>query len=84
VSATPRTRMSSIASPGAISTDGPPRYLRRSEAAAFLGLTTGTLANWASAGRGPAFHRVGSRVLYDVAELVRFVSARLVETVDAA
>ncbi|MBM7806196.1 hypothetical protein JOD57_002033 [Geodermatophilus bullaregiensis] len=82
----PETRKGRSVAPAAVqSQDGaPPVFVRRSEAAAFLGLTTGTMANWASAGRGPAFHRVGSRVLYDLAELVRFVAAGRVETVDAA
>ncbi len=51
-----------------------PEYLRRDAAARFLGLAPGTLANWASAGTGPAFHRVGRIPLYDLAELRRFVT----------
>ena len=59
-------------------------YLRRDQAARFLGLATGTLANWASAGVGPSYHRVGGRtVVYERAELRRFLAGGLVPTVGA-
>ncbi len=59
-----------------------PEYVRRREAARFLGLAVGTLANWASAGKGPAFHRLGGGnvIVYDVAELTRFAQAGRIET----
>lgn len=79
-----RTPEGSPARPANLAGDEHLMFLRRSEAATFLGLTPGTLANWASAGRGPAFHRVGGRVLYARTELLRFVNAGLVETADAA
>lgn len=47
-------------------------YLRRKEAAAFLGLATSTLANWASAGKGPVYYKVGRIPVYDVSDLRRF------------
>jgi hypothetical protein len=56
-----------------------PEYLRRDEAARFVGLAPATMANMASAGRGPSFYRVGSRVLYEISELRRFVEAGRVE-----
>lgn len=58
-----------------------PEYLRRREAARFLGLAPSTLANWLCAGKGPAVHHVGRVPLYDLAELRRFVGAGRVETV---
>jgi hypothetical protein len=62
----------------------PPHYMRRSEAARFLGLAPGTLANWASAGKGPAFHRVGRIPLYSITELRRYVESRRIGTTEAA
>ena len=61
--------------------DQPPQYVRRREAAAFLGLAPGTLANWASAGRGPSFRRLGGGkvVVYELADLTRFADSGLVE-----
>jgi hypothetical protein len=61
--------------------DARPEYVRREEAARLLGLTPGTLANMASAGRGPSFYRIGSRVLYEMSELCRFVEQGRVEMV---
>jgi hypothetical protein len=62
-------------------TDKLPQYVRRREAATFLGVAPGTLANWASAGRGPSFRRLGGGkvVLYDLADLARFAELGLVE-----
>jgi hypothetical protein len=56
-----------------------PEFLSAAEAASYLRLDQGTLANWRSAGRGPAYSRIGGRVLYEVADLVAFVSASRVE-----
>ncbi len=63
-----------------------PQYVRRPEAARYLGLSVGTLENWACQpdGRGLAFHKVGGIVLYDVMELARFVQARRVQSGRAA
>lgn len=62
--------------------DTRPEYVRRRDAARFLGLAVGTLANWASAGKGPAFHRLGGGnvIVYDLAELTRFAQAGRIET----
>ena len=47
----------------------PPReYLGTEEAAGFLGLSRQQLELWRAGGGGPAFHRVGRRVLYSVAD----------------
>ena len=60
--------------------DRRPEYVRRREAARFLGLAPRTLANWACIpGRGPSFHRVGRTVLYDMGELRAFVAAGRIE-----
>jgi hypothetical protein len=64
--------------------DRRPEYLRRDAAARFLGLAPGTLANWASAGTGPAFHRVGRIPLYDLADLRRYVESSRVRATGAA
>ncbi len=63
-----------------------PQYVRRPDAARYLGLSVGTLENWACHpdGRGLAFHKVGGVVLYDVAELAQFVQARRVQRGSAA
>ena len=61
-----------------------PVYVRRREAARILGLAEGTLANQAAQKRGPAFHRIGRTVLYDVNELRRYVDAGRVEMASAA
>lgn len=47
------------------------KYLNAAELAArWAGaVTTGTLANWRSKGRGPAFVKVGSKVLYPLDKL---------------
>ena len=62
--------------------DTRPEYVRRRDAARFLGVAVGTLANWASAGKRPAFHRLGGGtvVVYDLAELTRFARAGRIET----
>jgi hypothetical protein len=56
-----------------------PVWLREPEAADVLGFARGTLRQWRHHGRGPAFHKVGRSVVYDLAELHAFVSAGRVE-----
>lgn len=46
------------------------------EAAARLGIARRTLEDWRVRGGGPPFAKLGSRVLYDPAELAAFVQAR--------
>jgi hypothetical protein len=79
VSDAPRTRKGSPVSPTALGSEPPLVYLTRPDAAVLLGLAVGTLQNWASARRGPSFHRVGSRVLYDLRDLHAYVAAGRVE-----
>jgi len=47
----------------------PPRYLRTPEAARFLGLSGRTLEKHRTYGTGPAFKKLGGRVVYAVADL---------------
>lgn len=65
-----------------------PQRLSETEAAQFLfggsggnGNVNGvhTLRYWRAAGRGPAYHKVGVRVLYNLADLEAFVQAGRVE-----
>jgi hypothetical protein len=54
--------------------------LTRPEAAGELRLTIKTMDNWRSAGRGPAFLKLGGRVLYPRSELEAFKRASRVAT----
>lgn len=47
----------------------PPRYLRTPEAARFLGLSGRTLEKHRYFGTGPAYRRIGGRVVYSVGDL---------------
>lgn len=49
----------------------PPIHLTTDELAARWRLHPGTLRNWRAQGRGPGFMRLGSRVLYSMAEVER-------------
>lgn len=51
-------------------------------AAAMIGVSAGTLANWRSdprGRRGPRFARVGSHVVYPVWELERYLAEHIVD-----
>ena len=52
--------------------------LRETDAAKYLGLAPKTLARWRWAGKGPAFHKLGSAVRYSVQELDLFISGSAV------
>jgi len=52
-----------------------PAYLPQSAAAAYLHHSPRTLEQWRVTGYGPAFHKVGSRVLYAIADLEIFIAA---------
>ena len=49
-------------------------------AAALIGVSEGTLANWRSSGmrRGPVFARLGKKVVYPYDELEKFVREHIV------
>lgn len=50
-------------------TNLPPRYLRTPEAARFLGLSGRTLEKHRTYGTGPAYLKLGGRVVYSVEDL---------------
>jgi hypothetical protein len=52
-----------------------PRYLRRRDAARFLGIAAATLRNWQYLGCGPECITVNGARLYEIRELVAFVDA---------
>jgi predicted DNA-binding transcriptional regulator AlpA len=47
----------------------PPRYLRTPEAARFLGLSGRTLEKHRTYGTGPAYRKLGGRVVYAITDL---------------
>lgn len=47
----------------------PPRYLRTPEAARFLGLSGRTLEKHRTYGTGPAYRKLGGRVVYAIEDL---------------
>ena len=49
--------------------DLPPRYLRTPEAARFLGLSGRTLEKHRTYGTGPAYRKLGGRVVYSIDDL---------------
>lgn len=49
--------------------DMPPRYLRTTEAGRFLGLSGRTLEKHRTYGTGPAYRKIGGRVVYVLADL---------------
>ena len=57
----------------AISTELPPRYLRTKEAAQFLSLSARTLEKHRTYGTGPAYHKLGGRVVYAIEDLQAWV-----------
>ena len=62
-----------------------PTYVTVAEAARYLKIARGTADNWRSAGIGPAYCKLnGHRVVYDLAELERYVAAGTVSTTTAA
>lgn len=54
-------------------------FLDTPEAARFVGLSRGTLEEMRSQGGGPAYHKVGRRVVYAVRDLRDFLAARRTE-----
>lgn len=59
------------------------RLLTPREAAAFLGLTTSTLAKARLSGSGPAFVRIGRTIRYDQSDLSSWVLERRVLSTSA-
>ncbi|MCA0935314.1 helix-turn-helix domain-containing protein [Vibrio alginolyticus] len=48
-------------------------YLSRKEVARILKVSPGTLANWASVGKGPGYVKLGGKVCYPVAALKAYL-----------
>jgi hypothetical protein len=55
----------------------PPRYLRTSEAARFLGLSGRTLEKHRTYGTGPLYRKLGGRVVYAIADLQAWAESGL-------
>jgi hypothetical protein len=61
------------------------KYLTVGDAARFVGLAEQTLNGWRVSGYGPAYHKLGRRVVYDVEELERWIQRqRLRHTAEQA
>jgi predicted DNA-binding transcriptional regulator AlpA len=61
----------------------PPRYLRTPEAARFLGISHRTLERYRIAGTGPAYLKIGGRVVYRLADLEQWaLSTRRTSTTE--
>jgi len=59
-----------------------PARLTNTQAAHYLGITSGTLSNWRYLGRGPRFSRDGkvhSRVFYRPCDLDTYIEGSLVD-----
>ena len=54
----------------------PLRYLRTKEAAEFLSLSARTLEKHRTYGTGPAYHKLGGRVVYSVDDLETWAERR--------
>ena len=57
----------------------PPRYLRTKEAAAFLSLSARTLEKHRTYGTGPAFRKLGGRVVYSIDDLQAWTERGVLE-----
>jgi len=53
----------------------PPRYLRTKEAAEFLSLSSRTLEKHRTYGTGPAYRKLGGRVVYAVEDLTAWADS---------
>lgn len=52
------------------------RRLDRKEAAEYIGVSTPTLASWATRGGGPPYIKLGTKVIYMQSDLDSWLSAR--------
>ena len=55
----------------------PPRYLRTPEAARFLSLSGRTLEKHRTYGTGPAYRKIGGRVVYRLDDIEAFEAAQM-------
>ena len=61
----------------------PQKKLNTAEAAEYLGVRPNTLEVWRCKHKGPRYSKIGSRVLYDMADLEAFFHARSVSTLES-
>jgi len=61
----------------------PRKLLTTEQAARALGRKKHTMENWRSLGEGPAFHKVGGRVLYNRQDVLNFLNDRKFEHTSA-
>lgn len=54
--------------------------LATTAAAPRIGVKPKTMENWRTLGKGPQFHKVGSRVVYDPKDLEAWLAARRVSS----
>ena len=59
------------------------KKLNTAEAAEYLGVRPNTLEIWRCKHKGPRYSKIGSRVLYDMADLEAFFHARSVSTLES-
>jgi excisionase family DNA binding protein len=55
------------------------KLLSRKELAALLGVPVNTVANWAAAGTGPKYARIGRHARYRVVDVEKWLDARAQE-----
>lgn len=54
-------------------------YVDQRECGGVLCRTEKCLAAWRARGYGPAYHRIGNRVMYDLDDIVAFINGTKVE-----
>jgi hypothetical protein len=53
--------------------------LNEKQAADYLGLKVQTMRNYRGTRRGPAYHKLGSRVIYRLTDLENYLQARRID-----
>jgi predicted DNA-binding transcriptional regulator AlpA len=59
------------------------KFLTAKDVRLAFGISEKTLANWRSQGRGPAYHKLGGKVRYAVADIEDWVRKGRVLTIDS-
>ncbi len=62
----------------------PKQKLNTAEAAAFFGVRPNTLEIWRCRKKGPKYSKIGSKVMYDIADLEDYFATQGVHTIDTA
>lgn len=60
------------------SANAPVGALKNGDAARYLGIAPGTLANWRAEGEGPRWTKLGTAVVYRIIDLDAYLAARVV------